>query len=71
MSKLSSYIETNIFNINSERKHIFDNLDILQIVIKNKNIQYCIVRRFKDNYKLPSKFKLSEKKYLIILIQYS
>ena len=61
MSKLSSYIETNIFNINSERKHIFDNLDILQIVIKNKNIQYCIVRRFKDNYKLPSKFKLSEK----------
>ena len=45
-----------------DNKYIYDNLDILQIVIdtsnKNYKIKYCIVRQFSEKYKLSNKYNL-------------
>ena len=49
-----------------DNKYIYDNLDILQIVIdtsnKNYKIKYCIVRRFSEKYKLYKQYGLGTDK---------
>lgn len=75
MIQLSSYIEKKYFNIKYKNKHIFDNLDILQIVIQDKKIKYCMIRRFSDNYILPSDFidndkKISKDTYSVFLMRH-
>ena len=74
LNKLTKYIVNNKSLYKKENKttkktmknkkdnYIYDNLDILQIVIdtsnKNYKIKYCIIRRFSEKYKLLNKYNL-------------